>query len=246
MTEIVENRQSIADLHERLISLQEDERQRIAIELHDLTAQYLVAAGLSMVAVRNATGAIAGVSALCDDVDDLIDAALKELRVFTYLLHPPGLDRDGLKTTLERFVAGVHKRSSLQIDLTVDDEVESLPYEFQRTVLRITQEALANAHRHAEARSVDIKMTIDDDKLRLIVCDDGRGMPHASMDELAEGLQLGVGIAGMKTRTDQLGGEIEFVTNSSGTTVIVVIPLPDTTGIRRRAAADKRVALAVH
>src|SRR5262249_9715947 len=155
---------------------------------------YLVAAGLSMVAVRNATEAIEGVSALCDDVDDLVDAALKELRVFTYLLHPPGLSRDGVKTTLERFVAGVHKRSSLQIGLSVDEEVENLPYEFQRTVLRITQEALANAHRHSEAKSVDIRMTIEDDRLRLVVRDDGRGMPHAPMNELAEGLQLGVGI----------------------------------------------------
>lgn len=246
VTEIVESRQSIADLHGRLVSLQEDERQRIAIELHDSTAQYLVAAGLSMVAVRNATEAIEGVSALCDDVDNLVDAALKELRVFTYLLHPPGLSRDGLKTTLERFVAGVHKRSSLQVDLTVDDEVENLPYEFQRTVLRIAQEALANAHRHAEAKSVDIKMTIeDDDRVRLVVCDDGRGMPHASMDELVEGLQLGVGIAGMRARTDQLGGDIDFVTNSSGTTVIVVIPLPDMAR-RRPQAAEKRVALSIH
>ena len=66
------------------------------------------------------------------------------------------------------------------------------------------------------------------------------------MDELAKGLQLGVGIVGMKTRTDQLGGEIEFVTNSSGTTVIVVVPLPDIVRRQLRAPADKRVALAVH
>jgi signal transduction histidine kinase len=168
------------------------------------------------------------------------------LRVFTYLLHPPALSRDGLKTTLERFVAGFQKRSSLQIDLTIDDEVESLPYEFQRTILRIAQEALANVHHHAEASSVDIKMTIEADKLRLVVCDDGQGMPHAPMDELAEGLQLGVGIAGMKTRTDQLGGEIEFVTNSGGTTVIVVIPLPEVARQRLQAPADDRIVAAVH
>ncbi len=246
VTEIVKTRESIADLHGRLISLQEEERQRIAIELHDSTAQYLVAAGLNLVGLRNATRTIDGVSALCDEIDDLINSALKELRVFTYLLHPPALSRDGLKTTLERFVAGFQKRSSLLIDLVVDDEVESLPFEFQRTVLRITQEALANAHRHAAAKSVDIKMTIQDDKLRLVVCDDGQGMPHVSMDELAKGLQLGVGIVGMKTRTDQLGGEIEFVTNSSGTTVIVVVPLPDIVRRQLRAPADKRVALAIH
>jgi len=246
VTEIVKTIQSIADLHGRLISLQEEERQRIAIELHDSTAQYLVAAGLNMVGLRNRTESIAGASALCDEIDDLMDSALKELRVFTYLLHPPALSRDGLKVTLERFVAGFQKRSSLQIALAVDDEVEDLPYEFQRTVLRIAQEALANAHRHAQATSVDIKMTMDDDELRLVVGDDGQGMPHASMDELAEGLQLGVGIAGMKARTDQLGGHIEFVTNSNGTTVIVVIPLPSAAELRAEAPVEKRLAVATH
>ena len=246
VTEIVKTRQSIADLHARLISLQEEERQRIAIELHDSTAQYLVAAGLNLVGLRNATDSIAGASALCDEVDDLIDSALKELRVFTYLLHPPELSRDGLKTTLERFVAGFQKRSSLQIELAVDDEVENLPYEFQRTVLRIAQEALANAHRHAQATSVDINMTMDGDELRLVVRDDGQGMPHASMDELAEGLQLGVGIAGMKARTDQLGGKIEFVTNSNGTTVIVAIPLHDVAKLRLQAPTQKRLAWVAH
>jgi two-component system, NarL family, sensor kinase len=196
--------------------------------------------------LHNKTASIAEASALCDEVDDLIDSALKELRVFTYLLHPPALSRDGLKVTLERFVTGFQKRSSLRIDLAVDDEVEDLPYEFQRTVLRIAQEALANVHRHAQATSVDIKMTMDDDELRLVVSDDGQGMPHAPMDELAEGLQLGVGIAGMKARTDQLGGKIEFVTNSSGTTVIVVIPLPDLAKLRLQAPMEKRLAMATH
>jgi anti-sigma regulatory factor (Ser/Thr protein kinase) len=135
-------------------------------------------------------------------------------------------------------------RSSLRIDLTVDDEVDGLPYEFQRTVLRIGQEALANAHRHARATSVDIKMTVHDDELRLVVRDDGQGMPHASMDELAEGFQLGVGIAGMKARTDQLGGNIEFITNSNGTTVIVAIPLPDAARLRLQAPAEGRLAVA--
>jgi PAS domain S-box-containing protein len=245
VTEIVETRQSIAELHKRLISLQEEERQRIAIELHDSTAQYLVAATLSMIRLRDAAARIEGISDLCDEVDDLVEAALKELRIFTYLLHPPGLSRNGLKTTLERFVVGFHKRSLLPIDLAIDDDVENLPYEFQRTILRIAQEALANAHRHARATSVDIKMTMQDDKLRLVVRDDGRGMPHVSMDELAEGLQLGVGIAGMKARTDQLGGSIEFVTNSNGTSVIAAIPLPHEVRTLLRATADNATSPAV-
>jgi PAS domain S-box-containing protein len=226
VTETVRSRQAATDLRSRLISLQEEERQRIAIELHDSTAQYLVAASLSMVRLRSLTGTVAGASQLCEEIDDLIDEALRELRVFTYLLHPTSLSSDGLSTTLERFISGFRRRSSLEIDLSIDEEIDDLPYELQRTVLRIAQEALANAHRHASAKRVSIGMSLRDAKVLLEVADDGCGMPSASLQELTGGLQLGVGIAGMKARADQYGGTVEFQTTPNGTTVLATIPVP--------------------
>jgi PAS domain S-box-containing protein len=226
VTEAVESRESIAELHTRLISLQEEERQRIASELHDSTAQYLVAASLNMARLKNCVGASDGAEKLCDDIDGLLDEALKELRTFTYLLYPTGLSSDGLKITLEHFVAGFEERSSLQVMLSVTEEIDDLPLDFQRTVLRITQEALANAHRHAAATRVNITIGVREGKVRLEVSDDGRGMLHASTSEVTGNIELGVGIAGMKARVAQFGGTIDFPNSANGTTVVAILPIP--------------------
>ncbi len=226
VTEVVESRESIADLHTQLISLQEEERQRIASELHNSTAQYLVAASLNMARLKNCVGASDGAEKICDDIDGLLDEALKELRTFTYLLYPTGLSSDGLKITLERFVAGFEERSSLQVMLSVAEALDDLPLDFQRTVLRIAQEALANAHRHAAATRVNITIVAREGKVRLEVSDDGRGMLHASTSEVTGSIELGVGISGMKARVAQFGGTIDFPNSSNGTTVVAILPIP--------------------
>jgi signal transduction histidine kinase len=224
VTELVNSRQSVSDLNSRLNHIQEDERQRIAIELHDSTAQYLVAAGLSLSRLKNLL-VEDGAQTICEEVDGLLDEALKELRTFTYLLHPIGLSNGGLLATLHRFALGLEKRSSLQIELALDEAIDHLPFEFQRTVLRIAQEALANAHRHAAATHVDLSIDIDDAALRLRVSDNGRGMAqHAWLDSESS---VGVGIAGMKARVAQFGGTISFPSGPNGTTVIATIPLPE-------------------
>src|SRR5262249_16667333 len=128
VTELVNGRQSIADLNARLNSIQEEERQRIAIELHDSTAQYLVAAGLTM---NRLQGLVTRSDAqkLCNDIELMIEDALKELRTFTYLLHPIGLSSDGLTVTLQRFAFGLQKRSSLEVHLLLDSGIDELPFE---------------------------------------------------------------------------------------------------------------------
>jgi signal transduction histidine kinase len=222
VTELVNSRHSVADLHSRLNRLQEDERQRIAIELHDSTAQYLVAAGLNLSRLKDLIKEDETM-AICNEVDGLLDEALKELRTFTYLLHPIGLSNAGLTVTLQRFAIGLEKRSSLAIDLTLDEDIDRLPFEFQRMVLRIAQEALANAHRHAAATRVDLSVDIEDRHLHLRVSDNGRGMPSWSETESSSG----VGIAGMKARVAQFGGTIDFPSGPSGTTVIATIPITE-------------------
>jgi signal transduction histidine kinase len=117
----------------------------------------------------------------------------------------------------------------LNIELSLDEEIDQLPFEFQRTVLRITQEALANAHRHAAATRVDLSIVIDDRDLHLRVSDNGKGMPQASRGDV-EGTS-GVGIAGMKARVAEFGGTINFPSGPNGTTVIARIPLPDSGGL---------------
>jgi len=228
VTELVNSRQSVADLHAQLGCLQEDERQRIALELHDSTAQYLVAAGLNLSRLKDLLTEEEA-QAICDEVDDLLGDALKELRTFTYLLHPIGLSDEGLVVTLHRFTLGLEKRALLQIDLSIDEGIDQLPFEFQRTVLRIAQEALANAHRHAAATRVDLSVTMTDREVALRISDNGRGMPQPTWDGLEN--VSGLGIAGMKTRVAQFGGTIDFPTGPTGTTVVARIPIPECTGL---------------
>jgi signal transduction histidine kinase len=135
------------------------------------------------------------------------------------------LSDEGLVTTLQRFTLGLEKRSSLEIDLSVDENIDHLPFEFQRTVLRIAQEALANAHRHAAATRVDLSIDIEDQDLHLRVSDNGRGMPQSSWGDSET--SSGVGITGMKTRVAQFGGTIEFPSGPNGTTVVARIPMPE-------------------
>lgn len=228
VTELVSSRQSVADLHVQLGSLQEDERQRIALELHDSTAQYLVAAGLNLTRLKDLLTE-EDAQAICDEVDDLLGDALKELRTFTYLLHPIGLSDEGLVVTLHRFALGLERRALLEINLSLDEGIDQLPFEFQRTVLRIAQEALANAHRHAAATRVDLSVAMTEQEVFLRVSDNGRGMPQPTWDGLEN--VSGVGIAGMKIRVAQFGGTIEFPTGPSGTTVVARIPIPECNGL---------------
>ena len=224
VTELVSSRQSVADLHAQLCCLQENERQRIALELHDSTAQYLVAAGLNLIRLKELVVEEEAHS-ICDEVDDLLSDALKELRTFTYLLHPIGLSDEGLVVTLHRFALGLGKRALLEIDLSLDDGIDQLPFDFQRTVLRIAQEALANAHRHANATRIDLSVTMSDREVSLRVSDNGRGMPQATWGDPEK--LTGVGIAGMRTRVAQFGGTIDFPTGPTGTTVVARIPVPE-------------------
>jgi signal transduction histidine kinase len=224
LTELVNSRQSVADLQSRLIRLQEDERRRIAMELHDSTAQYIVAAGLNLSRLTD-TLVEKKARAISDEIGDLLDEALKELRIFTYLLHPIKLSNEGLLVSLRRFTAGLEKRSSLAIELSLDPGIDCLPNEFQRTVLRIAQEALANAHRHAAATRVEFSIEIDDEELHLRVSDNGRGMPQSSWTDPE--ISSGVGIASMTARVAQFGGKIDFPSGPSGTTVSARIPIPE-------------------
>ena len=147
-------RQAAANLDVRLLSLQEEVHQRIASDLHDSTCQHLIAASLNVMRMRRALNDIGSAERLCDDIDASINQALKEIRAFTYLLHPQNLLADGLKTTIEQFVDGFSARTSLQASLEIASEVDKLSYERQRSVLRVIQEALTNVFRHAKATQV--------------------------------------------------------------------------------------------
>jgi signal transduction histidine kinase len=213
----------VSELSGQLLALQEDERQRIARELHDSTAQHLVAANLGLAGLEAEVRHSATGRKVLAEVENLQAEALRELRIFTYLLHPPNLAQDGLQATLRDFAEGFAGRTGLIAHIRVPEEVDDLPPELQRTILRVVQEALTNVHRHADASRVSVDARIRSGRLIVRIRDNGYGM--ASRDRFDGPIRLGVGIAGMRARLEQFGGYLRIKTGPGGTSVVAIVPI---------------------
>jgi two-component system NarL family sensor kinase len=225
-----------------LVSIQEDIQQRIASDLHDSTCQHLIAASLGLMRIRMSLGDPVGAERLCDDIDASLDQALREIRAFAYLLHPQNLTVDGLKATVENYAEGFAVRTSLPVTTSIASEVDRLPYETQRSLLRVIQEALTNVFRHAKATEVRIGIDATNDHFRLTISDDGRGIPVHPARPGAKAISIGVGIPAMRARLQEIGGTLDIQSDPavrhSGTVVCAVFPhgLAANRRNRRRAA----------
>ncbi|MBQ0823858.1 PAS domain-containing protein [Microvirga sp. HBU67558] len=220
ITDVIDARVAMGEMSERLLTLQEEERQRIAAELHDSTAQHLVAAGLHLMRVDPFIERSAG-KRIIDEIDRSLESALKELRVFTYLLHPRELETEGLAGAVRSFTDGFSDRTALPVSVRIAERIDGLPLDLQRTLLRIAQEALTNVHRHAGASRVVVALRLTSGGVILCIGDDGRGMRRPS----PSGHQtLGVGIPGMRIRLHQFGGSLRIRSSRQGTIVRAFIP----------------------
>ena len=240
LTDVKQAREALSELSGRISSLREEERQRIAQELHDFTAQHLVAATLNLMTLKARAATYPGVHKLLENVETSLEEATRELRVFTYLLHPLALENDGLERTLRIYLDGFARRTGLKAEMDVAGKVEDLPFALQCSLLRIIQEALANVHRHACAAHVSIGLKVTPSALRLVVSDDGRGM--SGPEGQGEPAQMGVGIAGMRSRLRDFGGTLEIHSGGRGTTLIGIVPLPT---VKRRPRPLQRAPSSV-
>jgi PAS domain S-box-containing protein len=205
--------------HERLLALQDEERRRIANELHDSTAQHLVAISLNLMRLRTDAAVKPETLDILDEIDGSLDEATKELRAFTYLLHPPDLQTEGLSATLGRYVEGFGRRTGLKIMLRPCRSVDHLSLPLQQTLLRIVQEALTNVYRHASATCVSVNFRRVGKRLRLVISDDGQGTEETSERQNGKQFRLGVGIPGMIARMRQFDGNLDIHSGPNGTAV---------------------------
>lgn len=225
LTEVKQAKQALNDLSGRLYALREEERQRIAQELHDSTAQHLVAATLNLMTLRAKSLSNPAVHSLLASVETSLEEATRELRAFTYLLHPLALEDDGLERTLSTYLEGFARRTGLEARVSVSGDVESLPFRLQCCLLRIIQEALANVHRHAAASRVSIGLAMTCGALELTVADDGCGI-RGDAGRPREGIAgNGMGISGMRARLREFGGSLEIRSGPHGTTIGAIVPL---------------------
>lgn len=223
VTEARQARQEATELSLQLVGLQEEERQRIASELHDSTFQHLV--GMSLNLMRLADRQDEEGRGILEEVNGALDQAMREIRIFSYLLYPTSLSTDGLVATLERFVHGFRQRTGLDVRLTVSDAVDDLSLDLQTCALRVVQEALLNAYKHAGAARLSVNARMLRGALVLRVRDDGRGIAGSIRADEAEApsIRLGVGIPAMRARIRHFGGALVIRGKPHGTTVMAVI-----------------------
>jgi len=234
--------ESVRELSARLLQLQDEERRRLARELHDSTAQTLSAITLNLSVVKRYASFEKNTrasKALAESVELARDAA-RELRTFSYLLHPPLLDEIGLAQALRWYVDGFVKRTKIRINLEMAENPSRLPCELEIALFRIVQECLTNIHRHSESSTAEIRLFQNDQRVVLEVRDRGKGILSGSLVQAnAAGSTLGVGIRGMRERVRQLGGQIEFTPADPGTLVRTVIPLTRTNNPTQGSSAGR-------
>jgi PAS domain S-box-containing protein len=224
--EILQQSDQLRDLSGRLMLVQDEERRRIARELHDSAGQNLAALGMKLAQFEDdAKHDPARLAQGIKDARELIQDLTRELRTTSYLLHPPLLDENGLSSALRWYVEGLAGRSDLTIELKIPDELERLAPEMELAIFRLVQESLTNIHRHSGSKTAVIRIAREHDKIYVEVQDHGKGMSQARLAEVqSQGVGVGVGIRGMRERVRHCHGELIVESNPLGTTIAVIFP----------------------
>jgi two-component system NarL family sensor kinase len=206
----------------RILELQDSERRRIARELHDSVGQYL--AGLKINLNQVESGPRTDTLTLIREAVELTDCAIQEVRTISHLLHPPLLEELGFLSAARWYLDEYGKRSQVKVSLRVDEPIERLPKAVEIALFRILQEALTNVYRHAAAQSVDVRILCRDGRVTLTVEDDGKGIPEDVLSRFRGGGAPGVGLAGMRERLAEFGGQVKVESWSGGSVVEAFIP----------------------
>jgi len=222
VTQLRKADEKVRSLSARLLEAQDQERRRVARELHDTAAQSLscLAMNLQVLGESSAQMSPRSREALADS-GRLVEQCLSEVRSLAYLLHPPVLDQMGLADALKWFVTGYSDRSRIKVHLFVPADLGKLAPEVELTIYRIVQESLVNVQRHSRSEVAAISVSKNDTEVSVEIRDQGCGLEFTSNHNTS----LGVGIPGMRERAQQLGGHLKILSSSRGTTVRAVIPL---------------------
>jgi signal transduction histidine kinase len=223
--ELSEKAEEVRALTIKLLRLQDEERRRLARELHDSTGQMLAA--MKMV-LDQMSAEVKGekVSSLLAQTIGINNDMSRQLRTMSYLLHPPLLDEVGLPSALRWYAEGFTERSGITVDLQMSPEFGRLEQDMEIALFRIVQESLTNIHRHSGSPTASIRLTRTDDGIDVEISDEGKGIAQHRLhgDEVVPG----VGIMGIKERMRQFGGNAEITSSDRGTVLMARIPLKNT------------------
>jgi signal transduction histidine kinase len=215
-------------LSSRLLQMQDEERRRIARELHDSAGQIVAALGMNLIPLESQNGQLPAAAAVAiKESVKLVDDLSTQLRTISHLLHPPLLDEVGLSSALRWYVEGFMERSKIRVSFEAPEQIGRLPQDLETAVFRVVQECLTNIHRHSGSAVAMIRVDRDENEIRVTISDKGRGIPPEKQSEMHSEGKLGVGVRGMRERLRQLGGQLEIQSNKDGTCITARLPLTE-------------------
>ena len=229
--------ESLRQLSARLLTLQDEERRRIARDLHESTGQKVAALCLDLTLAIQLAGQVppSAREALQQSVS-LAEEITADIRTMAYLLHPPLLDEVGLRSAARWYVDGFARRTKIPVDLELPSKLPRLSADVEIALFRILQEGLTNVHRHSGSSTASVRFRLGDQSIDLEIVDHGQPSQQQSQRLLSQDVPLiGVGIRGMRERVRQLGGTLEIKSTPAGTSVRASLPLRMT---RRHPAHD--------
>jgi len=220
-------------LNERMTVVLEEERRRIARELHDSVGQLLVAIEMNHATLLLESEKLSphAASSLAENVS-LTEEVNKQVRTISYLLHPPLLDESGLASALLCYVEGFSKRSKIDVKLEISPDLGRFPPDMEISVFRLIQECLTNIHRHSGSLTAKIRIARNETSVSVEVEDEGKGMSLQSISAIG----VSVGLPGMRERLRRLGGNLQIHSNESGTKIRAVIPVAQNNSLIHSAA----------
>lgn len=228
-TDITERKRADEQLRRlsgELLRSQDEERRKIARDLHDSMGQDLVALATMLGQLRTSIPTAKRKSRqLLSESKALADKCIRDVRTLSYVLHPPALDKAGLADAIRDYADGFAKRSGIHIELDLSPRLGRMAQDVELALFRVVQESLTNIQRHSGSQQARIRIHRNSD-LTLEISDPGHGL-SASKQRRKEGslFEFGVGIPSMQERVKLIGGRLEIEATTHGTTVRVTIPL---------------------
>jgi signal transduction histidine kinase len=230
----------LRDLSGKLMQAQDEERRRIARELHDGVGQLLAAMNMNLSNLwKEKSSLTANASQSLHENAALIQQAAQEIRTLSHLLHPPLLDEVGLESALCWYVDGFAKRSKIKVHTQMEPGFShKLPRDRALTLFRIAQESLTNVYRHSGSPSALVAVHRSASEITMEVKDEGRGIPEEIQAKISSGESSGVGLRGMRERARQFGGRLEVHSQVGGTRIVAILPVPEMSDAAEETEAE--------
>jgi PAS domain S-box-containing protein len=223
--EILQQSDQLRELSNRLLKTQDDERRRIARELHDSAGQLITVLGMNIAGIAKHGEQNPSLAEIVEDTQNLVQQLSREIRTTSYLLHPPLLDENGLSQAIHWYMQGLTERTDLDIELNIPENFGRLPADLELTIFRIVQEGLTNIHRHSGSKTATIRLSRNANSVLLKIEDHGKGISPEKLVAI-RAQRTGVGITGMRERVRHLKGAMDIQSNGMGATISVTFPIP--------------------